>query len=116
MNNDLVIRFIERQCTIEEAREVLRWIEATEENKAVFCQMQAVHASIGIDHSDRTEKVSPEDVRKIMKEISRKRYRLLPYAAAVVCAVVAVLLFIISPLNERNLSEYEKVLAGIKDI
>ena len=69
MNNDLVIRFIERQCTIEEAREVLRWIEATEENKAVFCQMQAVHASIGIDHSDRTEKVSPEDVRKIMKEI-----------------------------------------------
>ena len=115
MNNDLVIRFIERQCTIEEAREVLRWIEATEENKAVFCQMQAVHASIGIDHSDRTEKVSPEDVRKIMKEISRKRYRLLPYAAAVVCAVVAVLLFIISPLNERNLSEYEKVLAGIED-
>ena len=50
-----------------------------------------------------------------MKEISRKRYRLLPYAAAVVCAVVAVLLFIISPLNERNLSEYEKVLAGIED-
>ncbi|WP_449038326.1 FecR domain-containing protein [Parabacteroides goldsteinii] len=115
MNNDLVIRFIERQCTIEEAREVLRWIEATEENKAVFCQMQAVHASIGIDHSDRTEKVSPEDVRKIMKEISRKRYRLLPYAAAVVCAVVAVLLFIISPLNERNLREYEKVLAGIEE-
>ena len=106
MNNDLVIRLIERQCTIEEAREVLRWMEATEENKAVFCQMQAVHASIGIDHSDRTEKVSPEDVRKIMKEISRKRYRLLPYAAAVVWAVVAVLLFIISPLNERNLSEY----------
>ena len=115
MNNDLVIRFIERQCTIEEAREVLRWIEATEENKAVFCQMQAVHASIGIDHSDRTEKVSPEDVRKIMKEISRKRYRLLPYAAAVVCAAVAVLLFIFSPLNERNLREYEKVLAGIEE-
>ena len=70
MNNDLVIRFIERQCTIEEAREVLRWIEATEENKAVFCQMQAVHAYIGIDHSDSTEKVNTDVVRMIMNVIS----------------------------------------------
>ena len=45
--------------TKEEALEVRRWIEATEDNNAVFCQMQAGHASSVIDHSDRTEKVSP---------------------------------------------------------
>ena len=49
MDNNLIIRFIERQCTLDEAREVLRWIEASEENKAVFRNMQAVYASISID-------------------------------------------------------------------
>lgn len=39
MDNNLIIRFIERQCTLDEAREVLRWIEACEENKAVFRNM-----------------------------------------------------------------------------
>ena len=34
---------------------------------------------------------------------------------ALCTALLAVLFFIISPLNERNLSEYEKVLAGIED-
>ena len=99
MDNNLIIRFIERQCTLDEAREVLRWIEASEENKAVFRNMQAVYASISIDSADRTGNVDAEDVQQIMKEISRKRYRLATYIGAAVCSAAVILFVVLFPFT-----------------
>lgn len=115
MDDITIIRFIERQCTIEEARAILRWIEADEENKKIFRQLQAIHASVKIDHADRTEKVAPEDVRMIMKEINRKRYRLITYASVTACAVAIILLIVLFPFSKENIYDYEKALAEIGD-
>jgi len=115
MDNNLIIRFIERQCTLDEACEVLRWIEACEENKAVFRNMQAVYASISIDSADRTGNVDTEDVQQIMKEISRKRYRLATYIGAAVCSAAVILFVVLFPFEQRDRYEYEKALAGITD-
>lgn len=115
MDDKLIIRFIERQCTLDEAREVLQWIEANEENKEVFRKVQALYASISIDSADRTGNANTADVQQIMKEISRKRYRLSTYISAVVCSAAVILFVVLFPFGQRNNYEYEKALAGIAD-
>lgn len=111
MDNDLIIRFIERQCTPEEAREVLRWIEASEENKSAFRKMQAVYASVDIDRADREETADAREVRKIMNKVGekRRRYRLSVAICAAVCAAAAVLFVVLFPSEPRY--DYEKALA-----
>lgn len=113
MDNDLIIRFIERQCSQEEAREVLRWIEASEENKSAFREMQAVYASVDIDRAAREETANAEEVRKIMGVVGRKRRRLVAAACAAVSAAAAVLFVVMFRTEPRY--DYEKALAEVTE-
>lgn len=116
MNDELLIRFIERQCSVEEAREVLRWIEAAEQHKTHFKQLQSVCAAVEIDYASRTEKADPAEVRLIMSKISRKRFRLATYISAAACAAaILLLLFIPFGKEQTNDYDYEKVLASITE-
>lgn len=117
MNDELLIRFIERQCSVEEAREVLRWIEAAEQHKTHFKQLQSVCAAVEIDYASRTEKADPAEVRLIMSKISRKRFRLATYISAATCAAAAILLLLFIPFGKEQTNDYdyEKVLASITD-
>lgn len=116
MNDELLIRFIERQCSVEEAREVLRWIEAAEQHKTHFKQLQSVCAAVEIDYASRTEKADPAEVGLIMSKISRKRFRLATYISAAACAAaILLLLFIPFGKEQTNDYDYEKVLASITE-
>ncbi len=113
MDNDLIIRFIERQCSPEEARDVLRWIEASEENKSAFRKMQAVYASVNIDRADREETADAEEVRKIMGVVGKKRHRLVAAACTAACAAAAVLFVVLFRTEPQY--DYEKALAEVTE-
>ncbi len=113
MDNDLIIRFIERQCSPEEARDVLRWIEASEENKSAFRKMQAVYASVDIDRADREETADAEEVRKIMGVVGKKRHRLVAAACIAACAAAAVLFVVLFRTEPQY--DYEKALAEVTE-
>lgn len=113
MDNDLIIRFIERQCSPEEARDVLRWIEASEENKSAFRKMQAVYASVDIDRADREETADAEEVRKIMGVVGKKRHRLVAAACTAACAAAAVLFVVLFRTEPQY--DYEKALAEVTE-
>lgn len=113
MEDELLIRFIERQCTLEEAHQVLRWIEEDEEHKAYFRQLQSVSASVDIDYSVCYDKAMPEDVKYVMNKVSRKRFRLTASIALAISAAAIILLFVFSPYGSQKSYDYEKALAGI---
>lgn len=115
MEDDLIIRFIERKCTLEEARQILRWIEEDEEHKAYFRQLQPVSASIDIDYAVRTDKVMPEEVRTIMNKVRRKRIRLTACISLAISVAAVILLFVFSPFSRHKTYDYEKALARVVD-
>lgn len=115
MEDDLIIRFIERKCTLEEARQILRWIEEDEEHKAYFRQLQSVSASIDIDYAVRTDKVMPEEVRTIMNKVRRKRIRLMACISVAISVAAVILLFVFSPFSRHKTYDYEKALARVVD-
>lgn len=115
MEDDLIIRFIERKCTLEEARQILRWIEEDEEHKAYFRQLQSVSASIDIDYAVRTDKVMPEEVRTIMNKVRRKRIRLTACISVAISVAAVILLFVFSPFSRHKTYDYEKALARVVD-
>lgn len=117
MNDELLIRFIEKKSTVEEAREVLRWIEADEEHKAYFCQLQSVCASVDINYSSHINKVEPEDLQSIMKKVSQKHFRLAVSISTAVSAVAAILFFLFFPFSNKQVEvyDYEKALASITE-
>ena len=49
MDDLLLMRFIEQDVTIEEARQVLRWMEQSETNQARFAELQTLWATTLID-------------------------------------------------------------------
>lgn len=112
MNNELLIQFIERQCSVEEAREVLGWIEADEEHKNLFKQLQSVCASIEIDYASRTEKADPAEVKRIMSKVGRKHFKLTAYVGVAICAAAAILLLLFLPFT-KDMTDYEKALVHI---
>lgn len=112
MNNELLIQFIERQCSVEEAREVLGWIEADEEHKNLFKQLQSVCASVEIDYASRTEKADPTEVKRIMSKVGRKHFKLTAYVGVAVCAAAAILLLLFLPFT-KDMTDYEKALVHI---
>lgn len=113
MTDELLIRFITKECSPEECRQILHWIESEDINKKRFTQLQAIWTAIELEYTSTHEKADPEEVRLIMSKLQKKRKRrwLLPSVAAAVAA--AILLFIFTPFKEYNTSDYEKALASI---
>lgn len=113
MNDDLLIRFITRECTIDEARKVLGWIEESEDHKTYFRQLQSTCASIEIDHAARTEKAPSKEVQLILNKTTRKRYRIIAGLSAAVSVAAVLLALVFVPFDKETQYDYEKVLAGI---
>lgn len=114
MNDEILIRFIERQCSVEEARKVLLWIESSGENKRHFTQLQVLGASIDIDFAVQKGRVDPEAVKYIMTGIHRKRFpQYLAYSISAIAGVAAILLFFFFlPSDKEPEYDYEKILAA----
>lgn len=112
MNDERLIRFIERRCSDKEAREILRWIEASSENKARFAQLQSLWASADIASAMQNEEANPEEVQFIMSQMQRKRLPRTVYYVSAVASVAAVLLFFFfMPFDNQPDYDYEKALA-----
>lgn len=111
MNDELLIRFIEKQCSTEEARKVLLWIEAEEKNKNHFRQLQSICASIDINFASLHEKANPEAVQSIINQVHEKRSRYITYITAIAGIASAVLLFLMIPSGKEEVNDYEKALA-----
>lgn len=112
MNDERLIRFIERRCSDKEAREILRWIEASSENKARFAQLQSLWASADIASAMQNEEADPEEVQFIMSQMQRKRLPRTVYYVSAVASVAAVLLFFFfMPFDNQPDYDYEKALA-----
>lgn len=115
MDDSLILRFIHKQCSIEEARKVLRWIEADERNKKYFIRLQSIWASIDIEYASRHEEADAEQVRLIINKIRRKRSQRTFYISLAAGVAVALLLFWFLPSGEEVQYDYEKALARISN-
>ena len=113
MNDEILIRFIERQCSVEEAREILLWIESGNETKARFAQLQSWWASADVYYAMQKGEADQEEVRFIMDKIRRKRLpRYIAYYISAIAGVAAILLFFFfSPSGKEPYYDYEKALA-----
>lgn len=72
MDDEMLIRFIKRQCSSSEARKILLWIEMNEENKAHFTQLQSLWASADICFAVQNDKVDSEGTIKRLASIVKK--------------------------------------------
>lgn len=113
MSDEILIRFIERQCSVEEARKILLWIESSRENKSRFIQLQLLWTSIEIYSAEQNEKADPEEVKCIMAGIRRKHLpQYIAYYVSAIVGVAAILLFFLFiPSSKEPDYDYEKVLA-----
>lgn len=112
MNDERLIGFIERRCSDKEAREILRWIEATSENKTRFAQLQSLWASADIASAMQNEEADQADVQFIMSKIQKKRLPRAFYYISAVASVAAILLFFFfMPFDNEPDYDYEKALA-----
>lgn len=91
MDDLLLMKFIEQDVTIEEARRVLCWMEQSEANRTHFAELQTLWAAISICSRHKT---NDRAVQKIMGRIRREKRIASLYryyvAAACVVAVIAI--------------------------
>lgn len=115
MDDKLLINFIEHTCSQEEAKTVLRWIEADKKNRDYYTKLQSLFASMEINDFIENNSADQLEVRAIIKKASKQRNSHINtylIAAASVAAVILMLL-LIPFVKENEESIYEKALAGI---
>lgn len=69
MNDEILMRFIGKQCSEEEIRKILGTIESCNENKARYIQLQSLWASTDILSVEQNEEAESEEVERIMSGI-----------------------------------------------
>ncbi|MDO4703032.1 FecR family protein [Tannerella sp.] len=91
MDDLLLIKFIEQDVTIEEARQVLYWIEQTEANRTHFAELQILWTATSVCGMYRTNE---QAIQKIMGRIRREKRITSLYryyiAAACIVAIIAI--------------------------
>ncbi len=117
MEDILLVRFIERKCSEGEAKEVLNWIEQSDENKSAFIRLQTIWAAIEID---RTSELDQFCVDRILQKVRKKRMLRNFYWSISACAAAILLLIMLLPFtNKTPIYDYEALLKHIpssKDI
>ena len=102
MDDKLLIRYIQRNCSKQDAQTVLRWIESSEENKERFRQLYVVWLAA------ESETVFFAEERKVVK---KKHKTLLYYIGSAVASVAAVLLICLMGDEKKEISyDYESYL------
>lgn len=69
MNDEILMRFIEKQCSAEEIRKILRTIESCDENRTRYIQLQSLYASADILSVEQNEEADPGEVKRIISGI-----------------------------------------------
>lgn len=69
MNDEILMRFIEKQCSAEEIRKILRTIESCDENRTRYIQLQSLYASADILSVEQNEEADPGEVERIISGI-----------------------------------------------
>lgn len=110
MTDDLLIRFIEKKCSLQEARAVISWIEENNGNRKHYIQLQTTWAIIEMN---RAQGVDADAVKYIMKQIRKQRTIRYLYAAGVAACIAFAVLFssirYFSP-SETIYPDYEALL------
>lgn len=101
MEDLLLIKYIKHECSLDEARAVLRWIEEKEENKTYFKELQAVWTLAEISLPENKQRISPY-----------KKVSLYGVAAAITVAATF-LWFVFIPNQNRSSYDYESFLSEI---
>lgn len=118
IRDEILIRYIKQSCSKEEAREVLRWIEASEENKAHFEQLYAIWIIVEMEAFSEITDV-PEDVLEGIRmrasvPSGKKRRRQLYWIFSTVTSVAAVVLFVFFLNRNKNVQpDYETYLSKV---
>ncbi|WP_080903820.1 FecR family protein [Parabacteroides sp. Marseille-P3160] len=114
MDDDLLIRFILEECSIEEKRQVLRLVESDEKYRRYLNELQSVWASVQIDRAMQKEKVDRKQVRLIMKKIRKKQPNRIQLSFSIACGIAAAIcLFLFLPFTKKDKIDYEKIVSGI---
>ena len=110
MTDDLLIRFIEKKCSPDEAGAVIGWIEKNDDNRKHYIQLQTTWAMIEMD---RARDVDADSVKYIIKQIRKKRVTRFLYmtgaAACITFAVIVSSIYYFSSL-ENTTPDYEALL------
>lgn len=69
MNDEILMRFIGKQCSAEEIRKILRTIESCDENRTRYIQLQSLYASADILSVEQNEVADPGEVKRIISGI-----------------------------------------------
>lgn len=121
MKDELLIRYIKCECPEEEAREILRWIETTEANKAHFKQLYLLYTAIALQDQPVTELPDKENIERILNGAAfsnggRKKHSFYWMASALITsAAVLLFLFLLNKGGDNKditVSDYEACLAG----
>ncbi len=117
MDDYKLIRFIERKCSSDEVLEISNWINASNENKKHFYELQTVWASVEIVNAIKTQSPDQERIDHILSKIKIvKRQSIIRKSiiyASLAGAVAAILLFIYLPYQQEQISivDYETAIA-----
>ncbi len=98
MNEELMIRYLQGECSPKESTLFLEWLQQSDENKAIFLEYKAVWGYRAVKHFAADEQLEKATVRlnqEIYRTQSQRRkqvyIRFMRYAAIVVFALAAVL-------------------------
>ena len=90
MDDLLLMRFIEQDVTIEEARQVLRWMEQSEANRARFAELQTLWAATLIDAPHETNDRAVKKIVGRIRKKDKKKMSLFLYYAAAACVIAVI--------------------------
>lgn len=94
MNDEILIRFIEKQCSGEDARKLLRNIESCDENKTRYIQLQSLWTSADMLSAGQ-KKADSREVKRIMNGVHRKRLPdYVAYYISIITEIVTTFLFL----------------------
>lgn len=111
LEDDLLIRFILEQCSVEEARYVLHLIETDARCRVAYKELQPVWAAIRIEQALENEKPDKSQIAAIIKKIKKRKSRKLYYLA--MGAAAAILFMLLFPFQDHKVESYEKALKKI---
>lgn len=111
MNDEFLLRFIKRECSSEEARWVLKWIESAPENRTHFVQLQSIWTAIQMENGSKDYKISSKEIHHLMNRISNRKRWL--YGWVITSVAAAFLLFMFSLNKGIKDEDYENALADI---
>ncbi|MDD4516294.1 FecR domain-containing protein [Massilibacteroides sp.] len=115
--DDLIIRFLDKKTTKDEALELLEWIEASEENRRYFSTVHSVWTMIQLETTEYTD---PEQIKIILNNsikanspFKKNTMRWWKNAVAAACVILLSLGVWIWLMPEDNSIDYHSIMTNL---